>query len=50
MPWAAPFDLPTLALSALAVVFALISCWEDPGLRWIGAKSGLTLLWFSFRE
>ena len=46
MPRAAPFDLPTLLLSALAVGFALIAYWKDPGLPWIGAKTGLSLIWF----
>jgi uncharacterized membrane protein YraQ (UPF0718 family) len=43
---AAAFDLPTVVLSSLALVFALIAYWKDPGLPWIGAKTGLSLIWF----
>jgi uncharacterized membrane protein YraQ (UPF0718 family) len=43
---AAPFDLPTLILTGLAALFAGIAYWKDPGLPWIGAKTGLSLIWF----
>ena len=33
---AAPFDLPFIMLSTLAVVFALIAYWKDPGLPFMG--------------
>jgi uncharacterized membrane protein YraQ (UPF0718 family) len=46
MPRAALFDLPTLVLSALAIGFAVVAYWKDPGLPWIGAKTGLSLIWF----
>ena len=43
---AAPFDLPTLLLTGLALLFALVAYLKDPGLPWIGAKTGLSLIWF----
>ncbi len=43
---AASFDLPTLVLSVLALGFALVAYWKDPGLPWLGAKTGFSLLWF----
>ena len=46
MPRAAPFDVPTLILCGLALAFALVAYWKDPGLPWIGAKTGLSLIWF----
>ncbi len=46
MPRAAPFDLPTLLLTSLALAFAVVAYWKDPGLPWIGAKTGLSLIWF----
>ena len=33
-------------LTALALGFALVAYWKDPGLPWIGAKTGLSLIWF----
>ena len=50
MPRAALLDLPTLVLSALALALALVAYWKDPGLPWIGAKTGLSLMWFIFHE
>jgi uncharacterized membrane protein YraQ (UPF0718 family) len=42
----ASFDpLPTFILMTLAAVFALVAYWKDPGLPWIGAKTGLSLIW-----
>ena len=41
-----PFDLSTLILASLAVLFALNAYWKDPGLPWIGARTGLGMLWF----
>jgi uncharacterized protein len=46
MPRAVPFDLPTLILSVLALAFAAVAYWKDPGLPWVGAKTGLSLIWF----
>lgn len=41
-----PLDLSTLTLIGLAALFAAIAYWKDPGLPWVGAKTGLSLLWF----
>lgn len=41
-----PFDLSTLVLISLAVVFAAVAYWKDPGLPWIGTKTGLSMLSF----
>ncbi len=46
MPRTPPFDLSTLVLVTLAVVFAVVAYWKDPGLPWVGARTGLSLLWF----
>ncbi|MCI0546382.1 MAG: permease [Candidatus Rokubacteria bacterium] len=45
MPRAA-FDVSTLVLIVLAVVAALIAYWRDPGLPMIGARTGLSMVWF----
>jgi len=39
------FDLPTLILVSVALVLAVVAYVKDPGLPWIGAKTGLSLLW-----
>jgi uncharacterized membrane protein YraQ (UPF0718 family) len=39
-------DPSTLVLAGLAVVFAVIAYFKDPSLPLIGAKNGLSLLWF----
>jgi hypothetical protein len=41
-----PFDLSTLILAGLALTFGLVAYLKDPGLPWIGARNGLSLLWF----
>ena len=41
-----PFDLSTLILAGLALIFGLVAYWKDPGLPWIGARNGLSALWF----
>lgn len=41
-----PFDLSTLILAGLALTFGLVAHWKDPGLPWIGARNGLSMLWF----
>jgi len=41
-----PFDLSTLILAGLALTFGLVAYWRDPGLPWIGARNGLSMLWF----
>lgn len=40
------FDLSMLILVFLAAAAAGLAYWKDPGLPWIGAKTGLSLLWF----
>jgi len=42
----APLDLSTLVLAGLAVVLAVLAYVKDPGLPLIGARSGLSFLWF----
>jgi len=39
-------DPSALILAALAAVFAAIAYWKDPGLPWIGARNGVSMLWF----
>jgi uncharacterized membrane protein YraQ (UPF0718 family) len=39
------FDLPTLILVTVALILAVIAYIKDPGLPWIGAKTGASLLW-----
>ena len=39
-------DLSMLILVILAAASAGLAYWKDPGLPWIGAKTGLSLLWF----
>jgi len=39
-------DLSMLILVILAAASAALAYWKDPGLPWIGAKTGLSLLWF----
>jgi uncharacterized membrane protein YraQ (UPF0718 family) len=46
MPRTSPFDLSTFVLAGLALLFALVAYWKDPGLPWIGARTGLSMLWF----
>jgi uncharacterized membrane protein YraQ (UPF0718 family) len=46
MPRTPPFDLSTLVLVSLALFFAGVAYWKDPGLPWVGARTGLSLLWF----
>ena len=41
-----PVDLSTLALAALALVLAGLAYMKDPGLPLIGARNGLSFLWF----
>jgi uncharacterized membrane protein YraQ (UPF0718 family) len=40
------FDLSFLILSSLAVLVALVAYVKDPGLPALGARNGLSLLWF----
>ena len=41
-----PLDISTLILFACATVMAVIAYIKDPGLPWLGAKNGFSLLWF----
>jgi uncharacterized membrane protein YraQ (UPF0718 family) len=41
-----PLDLSTLVLAGLTVVLAALAYVKDPGLPLIGARSGLSFLWF----
>jgi len=38
--------MSTLVLALLAVLFAAVAYWKDPGLPWIGIRSGLSMLSF----
>jgi hypothetical protein len=40
-----PFDLSTLILAGLTLTFGLVASWKDPGLPWIGARSGPLTGW-----
>jgi uncharacterized membrane protein YraQ (UPF0718 family) len=40
------FDPSTIILAALALVFAVVAYLKDPGLPAIGARNGLSLIWF----
>src|SRR3990172_8546158 len=39
-------DLSAFVLIALAVVATAVAYWKDPGLPMLGAKSGLSMIWF----
>lgn len=41
-----PVDVSTVILLVLAVLFTVVAYVKDPGLPWIGARNGLSLLWF----
>jgi len=40
------FDLSTIILIVLAALFAVVAYLKDPSLPWIGARNGVSLLWF----
>ena len=42
----APVDVSTMILVILALLFTLFAYLKDPGLPAIGARNGLSLLWF----
>ncbi|MBI4635018.1 MAG: permease [Candidatus Rokubacteria bacterium] len=42
----APFDASTIVLAAFAACFAVIAYLKDPSLPAIGARNGLSMLWF----
>jgi uncharacterized membrane protein YraQ (UPF0718 family) len=46
MPRAGIFDVSFLVLSSLAVLFAVVAYLKDPGLPYVGARTGFSLLWF----
>ena len=46
MPRGLSIDLSTSILIALAVAAAGIAYWKDPGLPALGAKNGLSMVWF----
>ena len=46
MPRGGIFDVSFLILSSLAVVFGIVAYVKDPGLPLIGARNGLSMLWF----
>jgi len=39
-------EITTIVLSVLAIAFAVVAYMKDPGLPWIGARNGLSMLWF----
>lgn len=39
-------DVSTVILVVLALVFTVVAYLKDPGLPWIGARNGLSLIWF----
>src|SRR5262247_478502 len=46
MPRGGIFDVSFLILSSLAVLVAVIAYLKDPGLPVLGARNGLSLLWY----
>jgi uncharacterized membrane protein YraQ (UPF0718 family) len=46
MPRGFSFDLSAFVLIALAVITAGAAYWKDPSLPILGAKNGLSMLWF----
>ena len=46
MPRGLSMNLSTLVLIALAVVATGIAYWKDPGLPLLGARNGLSMVWF----
>jgi hypothetical protein len=39
-------EITTIVLSVLAIAFAVIAYVKDPGLPCLGARNGLSMLWF----
>ena len=46
MPRGFSLDFPAFVLITLAVVAAGVAYWKDPSLPLLGAKSGLSMIWF----
>ena len=42
----AALDASTLVLVALALVLGVVAYLKDPGLPWVGARLGVSMLWF----
>ncbi|HEY7647469.1 MAG TPA: permease [Methylomirabilota bacterium] len=41
-----PFDPALIVMVVLAVALSVIAYLRDPGLPWIGARTGFSMLWF----
>jgi uncharacterized membrane protein YraQ (UPF0718 family) len=39
-------EITTIVLAVLAIAFAITAYFKDPSLPWIGARNGLSMLWF----
>jgi uncharacterized membrane protein YraQ (UPF0718 family) len=39
-------EITTIVLATLAIAFGVVAYLKDPGLPWIGARNGLSMLWF----
>ena len=46
MPRGFSLDLSAFVLVALALLTAAATCWKDPSLPLLGAKNGLSMIWF----
>ena len=46
MPRGFTLDLSAFVLMALAIVSAGVAYWKDPSLPLLGAKNGLSMIWF----
>jgi len=41
-----PFDPALIVMAILAVALSVVAYLRDPGLPWIGARTGFSMLWF----
>jgi hypothetical protein len=39
-------EIITIVLGVLAIAFGIVAHPKDPGLLWIGARNGRSMLWF----
>jgi hypothetical protein len=39
-------EITTIVPGVLAIAFGVVVYLKDPGLPWIGARNGLSMLWF----
>lgn len=46
MPRGAVIDASSVIMIALAIILTVIAYFKDPGLPWIGARTGFDLIWF----